>query len=241
MRRERGGCRYVLLEACRGPGNATAAFLGLRHRLRRLRVRGVLRTFFVRPDGPPPAPAAGCCPGGRRADRGSAATAPGLARPGVPLDRPGRGRPGGVADPGRAVSRSRWRSACTPWLRSCAGPRRSPRPCSPPRLSSPRPARPAGSAAGCPPSTRSPRPRPSSCWVCTPGPGGPTSPSCMTGPTGWNASATSRSRWRLRAERTRIAREMHDVVAHHLTVMVALSDGAVGRRPRRPRRTVLPT
>lgn len=29
------------------------------------------------------------------------------------------------------------------------------------------------------------------------------------------------------AERTRIAREMHDVVAHHLTVMVALSDGAI--------------
>jgi signal transduction histidine kinase len=28
------------------------------------------------------------------------------------------------------------------------------------------------------------------------------------------------------AERARIAREMHDVVAHHLTVMVALSDGA---------------
>ena len=28
------------------------------------------------------------------------------------------------------------------------------------------------------------------------------------------------------AERARIAREMHDIVAHHLTVMVALSDGA---------------
>lgn len=28
-------------------------------------------------------------------------------------------------------------------------------------------------------------------------------------------------------ERSRIAREMHDIVAHHLTVMVALSDGAV--------------
>jgi signal transduction histidine kinase len=29
------------------------------------------------------------------------------------------------------------------------------------------------------------------------------------------------------AERARIAREMHDIVAHHLTVMVALSDGAI--------------
>jgi signal transduction histidine kinase len=28
------------------------------------------------------------------------------------------------------------------------------------------------------------------------------------------------------AERARIARDMHDTVAHHLTVMVALSDGA---------------
>ena len=43
-------------------------------------------------------------------------------------------------------------------------------------------------------------------------------------------------------ERARIAREMHDSVAHHLTVIVALSDGALAdgcspRRPRRPRRS----
>ena len=40
-------------------------------------------------------------------------------------------------------------------------------------------------------------------------------------------------------ERARIAREMHDSVAHHLTVIVALSDGAlaaVTRSPARPRR-----
>ncbi len=37
------------------------------------------------------------------------------------------------------------------------------------------------------------------------------------------------------AERARIARELHDVVAHNLTVMIALSDGAGLRAPRRSR------
>ncbi len=38
------------------------------------------------------------------------------------------------------------------------------------------------------------------------------------------------------AERARIAHEMHDVVAHHLTVMVALSDGAVAASAASPER-----
>lgn len=38
------------------------------------------------------------------------------------------------------------------------------------------------------------------------------------------------------AERARIAHEMHDVVAHHLTVMVALSDGAVAASVASPER-----
>ena len=37
-------------------------------------------------------------------------------------------------------------------------------------------------------------------------------------------------------ERARIAREMHDSVAHHLTVIVALSDGALAAVPRAPAR-----
>jgi signal transduction histidine kinase len=36
------------------------------------------------------------------------------------------------------------------------------------------------------------------------------------------------------AERTRIAREMHDIVAHHLTVMVTLSDGAAAKAASSP-------
>src|SRR5215467_10064632 len=38
------------------------------------------------------------------------------------------------------------------------------------------------------------------------------------------------------AERTRIAREMHDVVAHHLTVMVTLSEAAVAASANSPER-----
>ncbi|MBL7257498.1 sensor histidine kinase [Paractinoplanes lichenicola] len=44
--------------------------------------------------------------------------------------------------------------------------------------------------------------------------------------TALEADRDQRARLAVADERTRIAREMHDVVAHHLTVMVALSEGA---------------
>jgi signal transduction histidine kinase len=40
------------------------------------------------------------------------------------------------------------------------------------------------------------------------------------------------------AERARIAREIHDIVAHHLTVMVALSDGAIAASAASPERAI---
>lgn len=40
------------------------------------------------------------------------------------------------------------------------------------------------------------------------------------------------------AERARISREMHDVVAHHLTVMVALSEGAIAATAASPERGI---
>jgi len=40
-------------------------------------------------------------------------------------------------------------------------------------------------------------------------------------------------------ERARIAREMHDVVTHNLSVMVALADGAVFAQPRSPERAMV--
>jgi signal transduction histidine kinase len=40
------------------------------------------------------------------------------------------------------------------------------------------------------------------------------------------------------AERDRIAREMHDIVAHHLTVMIALSEGAIAATAAAPERGI---
>lgn len=40
------------------------------------------------------------------------------------------------------------------------------------------------------------------------------------------------------AERSRIAREMHDIVAHNLAVMVALTNGAAATTPVDPQRAV---
>jgi signal transduction histidine kinase len=45
-----------------------------------------------------------------------------------------------------------------------------------------------------------------------------------------------RSRLAVAEERARLAREMHDVVAHHLAVMVALADGAAATVPAAPER-----
>ena len=40
------------------------------------------------------------------------------------------------------------------------------------------------------------------------------------------------------AERGRISREMHDIVAHHLSVMIALSDGAIAATAASPERGI---
>ncbi len=48
--------------------------------------------------------------------------------------------------------------------------------------------------------------------------------------------ADQQARLAVAEERARIAREMHDVVAHHLAVMVALADGAAATLPTAPRR-----
>jgi len=48
--------------------------------------------------------------------------------------------------------------------------------------------------------------------------------------------ADQQARLAVAEERARIAREMHDVIAHHLAVMVALSDGAAATLPMAPER-----
>ncbi|WP_436523201.1 sensor histidine kinase [Actinoplanes sp. HUAS TT8] len=48
--------------------------------------------------------------------------------------------------------------------------------------------------------------------------------------------ADQRARLAVAEERARIAREMHDVVAHHIAVMIALSDGAAATAPGDPGR-----
>lgn len=47
-----------------------------------------------------------------------------------------------------------------------------------------------------------------------------------------------RARWAKEVERTRIAREMHDVVGHSLGVMISLSDGAVLLAEKQPKRAI---
>ena len=72
-------------------------------------------------------------------------------------------------------------------------------------------------------------------WASRCASGGRWSPRCTSAPPGWSSSATSEGRLGAAAERARIAREMHDIVAHNLTVMIALADGATVRAEAAPR------
>ena len=71
-------------------------------------------------------------------------------------------------------------------------------------------------------------------WACTWALAGPTSPRCAIGPVRLERERDQTSALAAAAERARIAREMHDSVAHHLTVIVALSDGALRAVTRAP-------
>ena len=63
-------------------------------------------------------------------------------------------------------------------------------------------------------------------WASTSGPGGRTWWRCADRAARLERERDQQAQLAAAAERARIAREMHDIVAHNLSVMIALADGA---------------
>ncbi|MEU4645784.1 histidine kinase dimerization/phosphoacceptor domain-containing protein [Micromonospora sp. NPDC023814] len=86
------------------------------------------------------------------------------------------------------------------------------------------------------PSSRPPS-RPPRHWDSRCGSAAPNWLCCATAPSGSRRSATSAADWPPRAERTRVAREMHDIVGHSLSVIVTLADGGAYAADTAPQRS----
>jgi hypothetical protein len=105
-------------------------------------------------------------------------------------------------------------------------------------------ARSSWTASATPPSRAPTRPssrrRPASPWwpssASPTAPARSTSPPSSNAPPNWRSNATSRPSLATAAERARIAREMHDIIGHNLSVITSLADGGSYAAAKNPER-----